>query len=65
MIMNGLMQRYKESLHETPGPVKLEDLPPMIIDYRGLIEYAKKKGVHPGSLSDSEKEVFVISSKNQ
>ena len=63
--MNGLMQRYKESLIQTPGPVRLEDLPPMIIDYRGLIEYARKKGVHPGLLSEAEKQAFVTSSENQ
>ena len=57
--MNGLMQRYKESLERTPGPVRIEDLPPMVIDYRGLIEYAKKKGVHPVELSESEKKDFI------
>ena len=58
--MNGLMQKYKESLKNTPGPVRLQDLPPMVIDYRGLLAYAKKKGVQPGMLSEKEKMSFVI-----
>ena len=58
--MNGLMQKYKDSLENTPGPVSLQDLPPMIIDYRGLVAYAKEKGVHPGMLSEKEKKAFII-----
>ena len=65
MIMNGRMQEYRESLQKTPSPVKLEDLPPMVIDYRGLVEYAKKKGVHPGMLSESEKASFISRPKDQ
>lgn len=58
--MSGLMQKYKESLKNTPGPVRLQDLPPMVIDYRGLLAYAKKKGVQPGMLSEKEKMSFVL-----
>ena len=54
------MQKYKESLKNTPGPIRLQDLPPMVIDYRGLLAYAKKKGVQPGMLSDEEKRSFVL-----
>jgi hypothetical protein len=54
------MQKYKESLKNTPGPGRLQDLPPMAIDYRGLLAYAKKKGVQPGMLSDEEKKSFVL-----
>ena len=43
--MSGLMQKYKESLKNTPGPVRLQDLPPMVID-------------QPGMLSEKEKNVF-------
>ena len=56
----GLMQKYKESLKNTPGPVRLQDLPPMVIDYRGLLAYAKKKGVQPGMLSEEEKKTFIL-----
>ncbi len=59
MIMNGLMQRYKESLRNTPGPVLLKDLPPLSIDYRGLVSYARSKGVQPGLLSEEEKASFI------
>ena len=58
--MSGLMQKYEESLKNTPGPVRLADLPPMVIDYRGLLAYAKEKGVQPGMLSKKEKMTFVI-----
>ena len=57
--MNGLKQRYKESLKNTPGPVLLNDLPPMTIDYRGLVSYARSKGVQLGLLSEEEKAAFV------
>ena len=60
MTTNGLMQKYKESLKNTPGPVRLQDLPPMVIDYRGLLAYAKKKGVQPGMLSEEEKKTFIL-----
>lgn len=61
--MSGLMQRYRESLENTPGPILLKDLPPMIIDYRGLIKYAKEKGVQPVNLSEQEKKKFILVSK--
>lgn len=61
--MSGLMQKYKESLKNTPGPVRLQDLPPMVIDYRGLLAYAKEKGVQPVMLSDEEKMSFVLKEK--
>ena len=64
MIFKGLMQRYKESLKNTPGPVRLQDLPPMVIDYRGLLAYAKEKGVQPGLLSEQEKMAFVLKEKH-
>ena len=62
--MNGLMQRYKESLKNTPGPIRMEDMPPMVIDYRGLLAYAKEKGVQPGYLSEEEKMSFVLKEGN-
>ena len=62
--MSGLMRKYKKSLANTPGPVKLQDLPPLIIDYRGLLAYARKKGVQPGMLSEKEKMSFVMRKSN-
>ena len=43
--MSGQMQRYKESLSETPGPILMKDMPSISIDYRGLSAYAKDKGI--------------------
>ena len=63
--MSGLMQKYKESLDNTPEPVRLQDLPPMVIDYRGLLAYAREKGVQPGYLSEEEKLSFVLKEDNQ
>lgn len=53
-------QNYRESLANTPGPSLLKDIPPMVIDYRGLIKYAREKGVQPVNLSEQEKEKFII-----
>ena len=63
--MSGLMQRYNESLAMTPGPVLPKDLPRMIGDYRGLLAYAKQKGVEPSALSDEEKKQFVTRKPDQ
>ena len=57
--MSGLMQRYNESLAQTPGPVLPKDLPRITVDYRGLLAYAKQKGIDPSTLSDDEKQQFV------
>ena len=59
MTMSGLMQRYNESLSQTPGPVLPKDLPRMTVDYRGLLAYAKQKGVEPAELTVEEKEQFI------
>ena len=59
--MIGQMMNYKkyyESLDNTPQPEPIDH--PMEIDYNGLVEYAKQKGVQPCDLSDAEKESFII-----
>lgn len=61
--MIGQMMNYKkyyESLEHTPEPDVIAH--PMVIDYKGLIHYARQKGVQPCDLSESEKERFVIQS---
>ena len=58
--MLGQMKRYKTSLANTPGPVAFEDIPNIKIDMKGLLAYAKEKGVEPAYLSDEEKERFII-----
>ena len=47
-------------LSNTPGPILLKDLPNMVVDYRGLIKYAREKGVQPAMLSEEEKKKFII-----
>ena len=59
------MQKYKISLEQTPGPVRLKDVPQITIDYRGLLAYAKQKGLEPADLSDAEKEQFVTRKPDQ
>lgn len=60
--MYGQMKKYKESLKSTPGPIMLSQIP-MKIDLRGIIAYAKEKGVQPAMLSEEEKQRFVIKSE--
>lgn len=43
--MNGLMNKYKESLKNTPKPVLMSSLPKIKIDLSGLIKYAKSKNI--------------------
>lgn len=57
--MSGLMDRYKKSLNETPGPVAAKDIPNVRIDLRGLSSYARERGVQPSMLSDQEKRRFL------
>lgn len=57
--MSGLMQKYKESLKNTGEPILLKDLPPMNIDYRGLIKYARSKNTQPAYLTTEEKQMFI------
>ena len=65
MTMSGLMQRYNESLAQTPGPILPKDLPRVTVDYRSLLSYAKQKGIKPSELSDAEKEQFIIKKSPQ
>jgi len=58
--MLGQMKRYKASLANTQGPVAFEDIPNIKIDMKGLLAYAKEKGVEPAYLSDEEKERFIV-----
>ncbi len=57
--MYGPMKKYKESLKRTPEPVMVSQLPPLNIDLRGLMSYAKEKGKKVIELTDSEKKQFV------
>ena len=57
--MIGQTKKYKESLAATPGPVTNEFIPKVRIDYKGLLEFAKKKGVSPSDLSFEETLPFM------
>lgn len=64
--MNGQMMNYKkynEILKTMPQPISLSQIPKVKIDYKGLKEYAKAKGVAPAHLSDSEKNKFIKDGK--
>ncbi len=57
--MNGQMKKYKDSLSTMQGPILLSQCPDIKLDLRGLMKYAKKKGVKVIDLSEDEKASFV------
>ena len=57
--MSGLMESYRASLQDTPGPISIRDCPKVKMDLRGLMAYAREKGVHTAELSDAEKLRFT------
>ena len=56
--MNGQMKRYKESLKGTPSPILLSQMTKKM-DLRGLMNYAKEKGVKVSQLSEKERLTFI------
>lgn len=56
--MNEQMQRYKESLKEMSEPVMLSQMT-KTVDLRGLMKYAKQKGVKVAQLSEKERMTFI------
>ena len=56
--MSGQMKKYKESLEDTPKPILLSQISKKI-DLRGIMNYAKKKGIKVSQLSESEKLKFI------
>ena len=59
MTMNGLMKKYRESLARTPEPILLSQCPKIKLDLRGLMQYAKDKGVKVADLTEKEKVRFI------
>ena len=57
--MNGQMRRYKESLAKMPEPILLSQCPKVKLDLRGLMQYAKEKGVKVIELTEKEKASFI------
>ena len=60
--MNGLMNKYKESLKNTPKPVMPSEVPKIKIELKELLAYSKLKNVSPIDLTDDEKEKFIKNS---
>lgn len=63
--MNGLMrkfdyERYFEQIRTMPEPIMMSELPKVKLDLRGIREYAKNKGVAIASLTEKEKQLFMI-----
>lgn len=51
-------KRYRASLNNTP--FTSDKYPPLKINYREMVQYARKKGLAPCELSDKEKNMFLI-----
>lgn len=56
--MNEQMQRYKDALKEMSEPVMLSQMT-KAVDLRGLMKYAKEKGVKVAQLTEKERMSFV------
>ena len=56
--MNGRMKKYKELLKSAPDPILLSQITKKM-DLRGLMRYAKEKGVKVAELSPEEKANFA------
>ena len=50
---------YYESLKNMSEPIMPSQLPKVKFDGRGLIAYAKEKGIPPHELSQEEKKMFI------
>lgn len=57
--MNGQMKKYKESLAQMQEPILLSQCPDIKLDLRGLMQYAKEKGVKVIELTEKEKSAFI------
>lgn len=57
--MNGQMKKYRNSLAAMQGPILLSQCPDIKLDLRGLMNYAKEKGVKVIELSKAEKASFI------
>ena len=58
MTMSGQMKKYKESLAKTPEPILLSQIHQKM-DLRGIMLYARRKGIKVSQLTNSEKMLFM------
>ena len=56
--MTGQMKKYRESLKNTPEPILLSQIQQKM-DLRGLMAYAKERGMKVAELSEQERMSFV------
>ena len=59
MIMTEQMTKYKESLRHMPEPIMLSQIQRKV-DLRGLMNYAKEKGIKVAQLTNEEKNRFLL-----
>lgn len=52
--------KYQEALHNLPAPILAGQLSDVQIDTVALMEYAQKKGVKAGDMSEEEKNQFIV-----
>ena len=52
--MNGQMKKYRKSLERMSEPIMLSQME-KTMDLRGLMQYAKNKGVKVSQLTESER----------
>ncbi|MBQ2935873.1 MAG: hypothetical protein IJD96_06550 [Lachnospiraceae bacterium] len=57
--MCGQTMNYKISLNTPAKPIMPSELPNVTIDYKGLLSFAKQKGVRVIELTEHEKNLFV------
>ena len=57
--MTGQMKKYRESLKNTPEPILLSQIQQKM-DLRGLMAYAKERGMKVAELSEQERMSFVM-----
>ena len=57
--MNGQMKKYKESLAKMSDPILLSQCPKVKLDLKGLMQYAKEKGIKVIELTEKEKAAFI------
>ena len=63
--MSGQRMNYKNSLNTSVRPIMPSELPDVIIDYNGLRQYAREKGVSVVELTEEEKKRFIKKNKNE